>query len=141
MESKPVQVKRHYRAPVDQAFDAWLDAARIREWMLAPSPSDTILSIQLDPVVGGEFRFVVRRDGEEVAHVGRYLEIVRPVRLAFTWLVPKYSNQSTTVRLVFVAIETGACEVSLTHEGVLSEYAERTAAGWATILDSIQKRS
>lgn len=86
--------------------------------------------------VGGSFILVDRRDGEDVEHVGEYLEIDRPRRLAFTFAVPKFSKESTRVTIGIIATETG-CELTLIHEGILPEYASRTETGWNGILDGL----
>ena len=131
--SDAVTVVRRFNIAAEQAFDAWLDPGRIAVWMVAPSPADTVRRIELDPVVGGSFRFVVRRAGEDVAHVGRYLEKLRPTRLVFTWLVPKYSSQATRVTIEIVPLGSSS-EVTLTHDGVPLEFAEATQGGWSAIL-------
>jgi hypothetical protein len=44
---------------------------------------------------------VERREGENVEHIGEYLEIVRPRRLAFTLSVEKYSLDFERVTVLF----------------------------------------
>lgn len=78
-----------------------------------------------------------RRDGEDIEHVGKYLEIDRPRRLAFTFSVPKYSKESTRVTIDIVQLEVG-CELTLLHENVLQDYSSRTEAGWTNILDRLE---
>jgi uncharacterized protein YndB with AHSA1/START domain len=93
---------------------------------------------EIDPHVGGKFCLVDRRDGEDIEHVGEYLEVVRPVRLVFTFVVPKFSKEQTKVIIDIAALDTG-CELTLTHEGVLPEYADRTQGGWTMILGTLAK--
>ncbi|WP_335342470.1 SRPBCC domain-containing protein [Polycladomyces zharkentensis] len=60
----------------------------IGKWMFGPAHperEEEVVRISLDPRVGGSFSFVVRRQGQEMDHVGEYLEIERPRRLVFTW--------------------------------------------------------
>jgi len=137
--TQAVTVTRRFAVPAERAFDAWLEPDQIRAWMVAPSPADTVQRVELDPMVGGSFRFVVQRAGQNVAHVGKYLEKVRPTRLVFTWLVPKYSSDATQVTVDIVPLE-GACEVTLTHKGVAAEFAEKTRAGWSAILAAMDRR-
>lgn len=81
-----VRVTRRYTAPPERVFDAWLDAEMIGKWMFGPALRDEeIVRLSLDARVGGSFSFVVRRQGEEIDHMGEYLEIDRPRRLVFTW--------------------------------------------------------
>ena len=71
-----------------------------------------------------------------MAHVGTYLEIDRPHRLAFAFVVPKYSDEVTRVRIDLKPLPTG-CELTLTHEAVPPEYLEGTREGWGKILDGL----
>jgi hypothetical protein len=50
--------------------------------------------------------------------------------------VPKYSRQLTRVSIDILPAQTG-CELTLTHEGVLPDYCERTRLGWGKILGSL----
>ena len=96
-----------------------------------------MIRVEIDPRVGGSFNSM-RRDGEDVEHVGEYLEIDRPRRLVFAFSVPKFSKQITRVTIDIVPVGNG-CELTLTHEGVLPEWADRTQSGWGMILDSLGK--
>jgi hypothetical protein len=58
--------------------------------------------------------------------------------LVFTFSVPKYSKQLTRVTVDIKSLESG-CELTLTHEDVLPEWASRTEAGWGMILNSLAK--
>jgi uncharacterized protein YndB with AHSA1/START domain len=71
-----------------------------------------------------------------VAHAGEYLEIDRPLRLVFTFVVPNYSSVATRVAIEIVPLD-GGCELTLNHGGVLPEYKERTAQGWSSILAAL----
>lgn len=130
-----IQVNRRFDIPAERVFDAWIDPTKVREWMMAPGASE-ITRMEIDARVGGKFCFVVRRQREEIEHVGEYLELVRPRRLVFTWSVPRYSKDASIVNLDFATVATGT-DLTLTHERVLEEYGERTEHGWNTILDVI----
>lgn len=134
-----VRVTRHFSASAEQVFDAWLDPELIGRWMFGPNLRDEeVVRIELDPRVGGKFSFVVRRQGEEIDHVGEYLEIDRPRRLVFTWGVRKDLPDSSRVIIDIVPLETGA-ELALTHElhPDWADFASRTEAGWTKILAAI----
>lgn len=130
-----VLVTRRFRSSPESVFDSWLDPAKIAVWMLGPAPGEAVRN-DVDPRIGGKFCFVVRRQGEQIEHVGEYLEFERPRRLVFTWGVPAYSKDKTVVSLDLLPLDAGT-ELTLTHQGVLPEYEERTAKGWTTILAAI----
>ena len=127
-----VRVTRRFDASAERVFDAWLDPKTAGRWLFA-TPTGQMVRVEIDARIGGRFIFVDRRDGEDVEHRGEYLDIDRPRRLVFTFGVPKYSAETTRVSIDIVPRETG-CELTLTHEGVLPEYAERTKGGWTEIL-------
>ena len=95
-------------------------------------------SVEIDAKVGGRFVIVDRRDVGDVEHTGEYLEIDRPKRLVFTFMVPMYSTDSTRVSIEIVPLSASSCELTLTHEGVYSDYASRTQDGWGKIFDGLQ---
>jgi uncharacterized protein YndB with AHSA1/START domain len=78
-----------------------------------------LVRADIDVRVGGSHCFVDRRDGEDVEHTGTCLEIDRPRRLVFTFMVPKYSTATTRVTVDIAPVGTG-CELTLTHDGVPS---------------------
>ena len=132
-----VKVSRRFRASPERVFDAWLDPAQARLFLFA-TPSGEVVRTDIDARVGGRFLIVDRRDGEDVAHEGEYLEIDRPRRLAFTFGVPKYSRDYSRVSIDIVAVDDG-CELTLSHEGVLAEYADKTPQGWGMIFDGLTR--
>lgn len=130
-----VRVSRRFSASAERVFDAWLDPEKAGRWLFA-TPTGQMVRVEIDACVGGQFAFVDRRDGEDVEHVGEYLEIDRPRRLVFTFSVPKYSSVSTRVTIEIQPLGTG-CALTLTHENVLPDYGTRTEAGWTMILDRL----
>jgi uncharacterized protein YndB with AHSA1/START domain len=127
-----VRVTRRFDASAERVFDAWLDPKTAGRWLFA-TPTGQMVRVEIDARIGGRFILVDRRDGEDVEHRGEYLDIDRPRRLVFIFGVPKYSAETTRVCIDIVPRETG-CELTLTHEGVLPEYADRTKGGWTEIL-------
>jgi uncharacterized protein YndB with AHSA1/START domain len=131
-----IQVTHTFNASPERVFDAWLDPDKARGWLFT-TPNGEMIKVEIDPQVGGRFT-IVRRDGEDVEHVGEYLEIDRPRRLVFTFAVPKYSELYTTVAIDIEPLPTG-CKLTLTHDGVLAEWAKPSEAGWGMILEGLEK--
>ena len=103
---------------------------------------EEVLRIAIDGRVGGSFSFLVRRQGQELDHVGTYREIDRPRRLVFTWGIAGSSADESVVIIEITPLETGS-ELTLTHEmdPKWAEYASRTEAGWTTMLNALAARS
>jgi uncharacterized protein YndB with AHSA1/START domain len=136
-ETRPtLRVTRRFTAAPERVFDAWLNPDTARRWLFA-TPTGQIVRAEVDARVGGKF-VIVRRDGEDIEHIGEYLEIDRPHRLVFNFSVPKFSTELTRVSINIVPADSG-CELTLIHEGVLPEWATRTEAGWTMILEGLER--
>ena len=131
-----VRVTHRFPQSPERVFDAWLDPAKAGKFLFA-TPAGEMVRAEIDPRIGGRFTFVDRRNGEDIEHVGEYIEIDRPRRLVFDFAVPKvFSAERTRVTIEIVPAGDG-CELTLTHEGVLPDYASRTENGWSMILDGL----
>lgn len=126
----PLAAKHPFPFSAERVFDAWLDSTTARQFLFATAGGEMIRA-NIDARVGGNFEFVDRRNGEDIAHTGTYLEIDRPRRIKFKFAVngSPYTNVS-----IDIATTAGGCELTLTHEGVPPEMTERSAAGWTKIL-------
>jgi len=63
----------------------------------------------------------------------KYIEIVRPRRLVFTLSGEKRPQDMTRVSVEIVPLEEG-CELTLVHESVLPDSANRTEGRWTGML-------
>lgn len=132
-----VTVQGKFATDGGNLYDAILDP-KIASQFLFRTPNGTLVRAESDARVGGRYTLVERRDGRDVLHTGEYLELVRPSRIVFTLLVPEYSGQSSTVAIDIVPAGEG-CAMTLTHTGVLEEYAESTREAWERIVVGAQK--
>ncbi len=133
------RVTRRFDASPERVFDAWLDPTLIGTWMFGPNVRDEeVVRVTVDPRVGGSFSFVVRREGQEIDHIGTYLEIDRPRRLAFTWGVAQDVTDMSRVTIDIVPLDTGS-ELTLTHElhPDWADFADRAAGSWSRMLDRL----
>ncbi|MGH8004378.1 MAG: SRPBCC family protein [Limisphaerales bacterium] len=130
-----VRVTRRFAASPEPVFDAWLNPEKARRFLFA-TESGQMTRVEIDPRVGGSFIFVDRRDGEDIEHTGKYLEIDQPLLLVFTLSVGKYSSNEGRV-IIEIAPLRGGCELVITHVGVQPEYASRTETGWTAILETL----
>ena len=133
----PIQVRvtRRFDATPDRVFDAWLNPEVIGAWMFGPAVrEEEVVRITNDPRIGGSFSLVVRRQGEEINHVGEYLEIQRPSRLVFTWGIDEAGESRVVIDII---AQDAGCELTLTHElpADWSDYADRTKAAWSKMLE------
>lgn len=129
-----------FAASAERVYDAWLDPRTAGKWLFA-TPTGQMMRVEIAARVGGSFTITERRDGEDVEHVGDYVELTRPRRIAFLLRVPKYSQQADRVVVDIVPLNSG-CEVTITHElaavtGAGPESAENVKnaeRGWSGVL-------
>ena len=130
-----VRMERHFNAPAERVFDAFLDPQQAKRFMFVTS--EPLVRCEIDPIVGGKYTFVDRRDGEDVEHTGEFLDITRPQRLIFTLSVPKYGQDVDEVRIV-IEPEDHGCGLTLTHETHGDDDVRRSVEqGWNGVLDRL----
>jgi len=144
-----VRVTHRYNLPADKVFDAWLMPAVAARFLFA-TRTGNIMHCEIEPAVGGQFVVTDRRpvaDGEEsffdAQHRGTFVEIDRPNRIVFDFVVEPYTDKPTRVALDFVSLGSMACDLVLTHtlgEGEdATVNAKRTEQGWEKMLDHLEK--
>ncbi len=132
-----VRVEMYFDHSPEKLYDAWLDPENISAWLF--SGDKEILSIEMDGCVGGVFCFKVRRQSKEIEHIGKYLKLNRPKLLAFSWQVPFYSKESSTVEIKFEKANAQT-KITLVHDSILPEYLEATKKGWTKILNELDQK-
>ncbi len=135
--STTVRVTRQFSASAERVYDAWLDPEMAKRFLFATARGEMVRA-EIDARVGGSFVFTDRRDGEDIEHVGTYVELDRPRRIVFDFSVPRFSAQSTRIAIDIAPLASG-CTLTLTHEGVLPEFKERTEHGWSTIVNGLEE--
>jgi uncharacterized protein YndB with AHSA1/START domain len=141
-----VRVQRAFACPAETVYDAWLDPDMARRFLFA-APGGSIARCEIDPGVNGGFTIVDRRPVEsdvataiEVEHTGRYLQLDRPRRIAFTFMLPQFQSEETAV-IVDIEPQGDGCELTVRHDLGLAEDAaqlvERAEAGWTRMLGAL----
>lgn len=144
-----VRVTHRYNVSADKVFDAWLMPAVAARFLFA-TRTGNIMHCEIEPAVGGHFVVTDRRpvaDGEEsffdAQHRGTFIEIDRPHRIVFDFIVEPYTEQPTRVTLDFVSLGSMACDLVLAHDLGEGEdakaNAKRSEQGWARMLDHLEK--
>jgi uncharacterized protein YndB with AHSA1/START domain len=131
-------VKHRYNAPAERVFDAFLDPAKAGNFLFA-TPAGQMVRVEIDPRVGGKFNFTDRRDGQDIEHVGEYLEIDRPRRLVFTFAAIQFEPTPMRVEIDIASVD-GGCELTLTHtmSPKWAAFKTKSAEGWGKILAGLE---
>jgi uncharacterized protein YndB with AHSA1/START domain len=127
-----IRVAHRFRAPAERVFRAWLEPDLAGRWLFATA-SQPMTDVDIDPRVGGAFRFAARRDDEFVEHRGEYVEIVPPRRLVFTLATADRPRAVTRVTVEITPRKTG-CELALTHEQTPPDDSGQTEGRWTGVL-------
>jgi uncharacterized protein YndB with AHSA1/START domain len=127
-----VTVRREIAAPAEVLFDAWLDAESLAVWLKPAATRET--RVDMDPRVGGTFRFAMGGDQSSTVCTGSYLEIDRPRRLVFTWSSRDTEHRDSIVTVTFEA--SASSTVVEIHQVGLPDERSRDShhAGWSDIL-------
>jgi uncharacterized protein YndB with AHSA1/START domain len=147
MPNITAQAEYHFTGlSVDQVYAAWLDPDMVRRWMVrnleatSAGPS-AVTSIEIDPVVGGRYRFAGQQDGQQSDAWGYYRELDPGRRLIFTWFVDEGEEKedNSTVTLELEPVGTGT-HATMSHEmdSRWAEYAPQTANAWRSMLKAIE---
>lgn len=136
-ESSPtVSLVRRVSGDPELLWEAWTNADQLRRWWW-PQRFQTLYEIDLRQ--GGRYRFVT----EEIPDVGRldlrgrFLEVIPPSRLVYTWKWESKGDHESTVTVEFAQTEARV-ELHLKHEGLLTA-ADRDnhVVGWNDCLDRL----
>ncbi len=141
LDANTLRIIRVFDATCERVYDAWVTQDRFAQWMCPPEVEITVCEI--DVRVGGAWRIAGRYDGGRriFDSSGRYIEAVRPERLAFTWAhhadgdFSKPRGHETIVRVEFRAVGRKT-EMTLVHGAFTDGYAEHNR-GWTGSFDKL----
>jgi len=137
------RVTHRFKASPERVFDAWIRPDSARRWLKAAlmemGLAGDIRRVEVDPRVGGAFFFSDQRGDEEARHWGRYLEVDRPRRLAFTWITDPSEESKLSTVTVTIKPDGDGCVATLVHEmdAAWAEYRSRTEQSWSRMLGAI----
>ena len=137
METKildPVEIYRVVLAQPELVFDAWVKPELIRKWLFV-GPNSEIIKAEIDLRIQGKFSILEfeQTNNDYIDHYGKYTEIARPRKLAFTLSVPKQFPGETNVSIEIMPINEGT-ELRLTQTGVSKDVTE---GSWNKMFDQL----
>ena len=125
-----IEIRRRLSAPVAEVFRWWTEADRLGQWM---APVGTV-EAEIDLRVGGALRVVMRGEGMVIEHVGEFVEIDEPRRLAFTWSSPYTGARPSLVTLSLEPDGEEATLLRLVHSELPAPAADSHRGGWGAML-------
>lgn len=135
MTGPAVRVEKHFRHPRERVFDAFLDPARVGEWLYA-TPSGVMEHVLYEPRPGGRIELFERRGEDLAEHHGAFVEIDRPHRIVFE---TRYGEDPPVLVTVTFSARGSGCLVVLEHAlpPEWAHFVEGASKGWTMILDSL----
>jgi uncharacterized protein YndB with AHSA1/START domain len=134
-----LRIERTFAAPADAVFDAWTDEAVLRRWFHADREWETA-EATVDLRVGGAVRLVMRNPAKDELYgaSGRYTEVERPTRLAFTWSWDD-GAVDTLIEIDFEPLGDEATHVRFTHRDLPDEPSRVDhEGGWGRCFDNLE---
>lgn len=128
-----LEIERLLPAPIDEVFRWWTDPDLLSAWM---SPVGTA-EAEVDLRIGGELRIVMRGGDTVLEHRGRYVEIVPPTRLVFTWTSPFTGIDPSLVTVELKPAPAGETVLRLVHTALPQAVADSHRGGWAAMLQRL----
>jgi uncharacterized protein YndB with AHSA1/START domain len=125
-----IEIERRLPAPVAEVFRWWTRADLLGQWM---APVGTV-EAEVDLRVGGSLRVVMKGEGMVIEHVGEFVEIEEPRRLAFTWSSPYTGAGPSLVTITLEPDGDRATLLRLVHSELPAPAADSHRGGWGAIL-------
>lgn len=136
-----LSVTRTIGAPRERVFQAWIDAEALKRWFF-PSERWSVVGVEIDARVGGEYRLELRSsEGETFQVSGTYREIIPNRRLVFTWSASSEPRATETLVTVEFMDRDQDSTVWVTHELFPTQQArDEHEQGWGACLDNLGRQ-
>lgn len=134
-----VHLARRFDVSPRRLFDVWTDPRKVRAWLTTPPIAIEIVDLVLRARTGRGYMLEIRSGDRTAAYAGEYVEVVAGQRLAFTWVDPAVSKETTLVTVSFQSIPSAwaATDLRIEHARVQPAEAPRTEARWGAALDAL----
>jgi uncharacterized protein YndB with AHSA1/START domain len=134
-----VTITRVLNASRERVFSAWTDPAQLAQWF-APAHGFTITATN-DLRRGGSYNIAMRNPAG-VLHTasGKYMEILPPERLVFTWTWLQNTPEATDTLVTVVLRDlAGKTELTLVHtQFPTAEAAQQHEQGWTGCISHLE---
>jgi uncharacterized protein YndB with AHSA1/START domain len=124
-----VEIDHHFAAPREAVWRAWTDPAVVSLWW-GSDPDGVVTSATLDVRQDGRFEIsFTDSSGDSHTSSGRYLQVVAPSRLDFTWAWRSEPGVSSRVTVAFED-DDGGTSMRFVHGGLHGASDHDYAEGW-----------
>ncbi|MCR6671210.1 SRPBCC domain-containing protein [Devosia ginsengisoli] len=139
------KVTHRFAASPERVYDTFLDPDRVRDWQAAwlrhGGMGGDVTASELNPIVGGTFLFADKREDGEARHWGMFLDLERPTRIAFTWIVDESEEDDPSeVTLIIEPEPDGPGAIATLYHAMDAQWADyvpQTEKGWQAMLEGL----
>jgi uncharacterized protein YndB with AHSA1/START domain len=128
-ELTTARVERVLPVPPADAYDAWVDADRLRRF-ICPEPGTA--EVAIDPRPGGSLRIVMAFPDRTRVIEGEYLALERPHRLTFSWR-PQWREPESVVTVSFEPRGDGETLMTIVHSQLPPASVPDYQRGWGSV--------
>ena len=131
-----LSIEKLIKAPKDKVFAAWTEPALIKQWFFPGNMHIGECSTEL--IVGGHYRISMVNEKQETNTVtGKYLEIVKPEKIVFTWGWEGPDRYESIVTVLFTE-EAEGTKINIEHDRLMDQKAvELHNIGWLGCLENL----
>jgi uncharacterized protein YndB with AHSA1/START domain len=128
-ELTTARVERLLPVPPADAYDAWVDADRLRRF-ICPEPGTA--EVAIDPRPGGPLRIVMAFPDRVRVIEGEYLALERPHRLTFSWR-PQWREPESVVTVSFEPRGSDETLMTIVHSQLPPASVTDYQRGWGSV--------
>lgn len=143
-ESKPANfsISKTINAPAQKVFDHWLIPVFIGDWMFGPKiQRESVISLENKVCKGGEYEFLIDRQGQEHQITGVIKELDIPSRLTLSWIESMHPDTESQVSVQFNSLnDKTKLKLNIKLPAELSAHKESTKKLWAKRLASLASK-
>ena len=136
-----LQLERVFAHAPEKVFDAWTQAGALARWF-APTDDYTSIVHTLELTPGGRYRIEMKpKSGPSHTVLGRYVEVLRPERLVFTWAWEDGFQPGETLVTVEFKRQGAGTLMTLIHERFIDDdQREKHNQGWLGCLGRLERQ-
>ncbi len=135
-----LNISKQYNVARDLVFQAWTDPHKLRDWWRMDE-SWTVPIAEVDLRMGGKYRIGMQPADKDEPYVatGKFLEVIIPRRLVYTWNWEGQEDAETLVTVDFNELDNSS-EITLYHENFVdAKKKEEHQEGWQGCLLQLEK--
>jgi uncharacterized protein YndB with AHSA1/START domain len=142
-DRRKLSIERTFAAPAERVFDAFTNEEVIRRWWHV-GPDWETPEARVDLKVGGQIWVAMRNPHKDETYGGggRYTEVERPSRLAFSWLWDDDLEREQVEQLIEIEFteRDGETTVRFTHHELWDDEAlEDHEDGWSRCFENLRR--